>query len=152
MVKINMEEKDFLKLDNQICFRLYTASRFMTQIYSEILEDLELTYPQYLVMMVLWEHKELSVKEIGNLLYLDSGTLTPLLKKIEQKDLVKRIRSEKDERIVKISITKKAIMLYEKALKVPEKLISKSNMEIKDILNLRDILDKFIVSYKKQNI
>lgn len=152
MVKINMKEKDFLKLDNQICFRLYTASRFMTQIYSEILEDLDLTYPQYLVMMVLWEHKELSVKEIGNLLYLDSGTLTPLLKKLEQKDLVKRIRSEKDERIVKISITKKAIILYEKALKVPEKLISKSNMEIKDILNLRDILDKFIVSYKKQNI
>lgn len=147
MVKINMEEKDFLKLDNQICFRLYTASRFMTQIYSEILEDLELTYPQYLVMMVLWEHKELSVKEIGNLLYLDSGTLTPLLKKLEQKDLVKRIRSEKDERIVKISITKKAIILYEKALKVPEKLISKSNMEIKDIINLRDILDKFIKNH-----
>jgi DNA-binding MarR family transcriptional regulator len=139
-----MKKTEVLKLENQICFRLYTASRFMTQLYSPILEDLDLTYPQYLVMLVLWEHTELSVKDIGSLLYLDSGTLTPLLKKLESKNLVKRIRSKDDERIVNISITTKAQDLYEKAKSVPEKIMCKSGMEIDKIIELKGILDVLI--------
>lgn len=139
-----MKKTDVLKIENQICFRLYTASRFMTQLYAPILEELNLTYPQYLVMLVLWENTELSVKDIGSLLYLDSGTLTPLLKKLESKNLVKRIRSKDDERIVNISITTKAQELYEKAKSVPEKIMCKSGIELDKIIELKDILDILI--------
>jgi DNA-binding MarR family transcriptional regulator len=139
-----MNKTEILNINNQICFKLYTASRLMTQLYSPILDELDLTYPQYLVMLVLWDHDEISVKEIGDILYLDSGTLTPLLKKLEIKNLVVRIRNKNDERVVKISITEKAKKLYEKALFVPEKILCKSNAKIDDILELKNILDKLI--------
>ena len=94
-----------LQLDNQLCFALYSASLAMTKLYKPLLDPLGLTYPQYLVMLVLWEHETLSVSELGERLFLDSGTLTPLLKRMEAADLVQRTRSARDERRVDITLT-----------------------------------------------
>ncbi|TWW01910.1 MarR family winged helix-turn-helix transcriptional regulator [Chitinophaga pinensis] len=113
---------DVLHLSNQLCFPLYALSRQITNLYRPLLEELDLTYPQYLVMLVLWEHKQVSVKEIGLQLWLDSGTLTPLLKRLEQKGLVKRKRDTADERLVQISITSKGEQLRELAVRVPAAL------------------------------
>jgi len=110
---------DNLKLENQLCFPLYALSRQITNLYRPLLEELDLTYPQYLVMMLLWEHKQLSVKDIGSRLWLDSGTLTPLLKRLEQKGLLLRKRDVHDERLVQISITAAGEKLKQKAQKVP---------------------------------
>ena len=110
---------DILKLENQLCFPLYALSRQVTNLYRPLLESLDLTYPQYLVMLLLWEHKQLSVKDIGSRLWLDSGTLTPLLKRLEQKGLLQRKRDLHDERLVQISITSTGDNLKKKAKKVP---------------------------------
>ncbi|MCT4664636.1 MAG: MarR family transcriptional regulator [Flavobacteriales bacterium] len=118
------KETDFtqLLLENQICFPLYAASRMMTKIYTPFLKKLDLTYPQYLVMMVLWEHQHKSVNEIGSLLFLESNTLTPLLKRMEEKKLLKRTRSPKDERKVLISISSKGQELQKEASEIPFKM------------------------------
>ncbi|MFN8575987.1 MAG: MarR family transcriptional regulator [Candidatus Sericytochromatia bacterium] len=139
-----MDKKELLKIDNQICFKLYTSSRFIIQLYTPLLDELDLTYLQYLVMLVLWEYHELSVKQIGEILYLDSGTLTPLLKKLEKKNLVIRSRNQDDERIVNISLTNKSKELKKNALTIPEKILCKSNMNINDLLEIRELLDKLI--------
>lgn len=139
-----MDKKELLKIDNQICFKLYTSSRFIIQLYTPLLGELDLTYLQYLVMLVLWEYHELSVKQIGEILYLDSGTLTPLLKKLEKKNLVIRSRNQDDERIVNISLTNKSKELKKNALTIPEKILCKSNMNINDLLEIRELLDKLI--------
>jgi DNA-binding MarR family transcriptional regulator len=119
-------KKDFTKLyiENQLCFPLYAASRLSTKIYAPFLNELDITYPQYLVLMVLWENSEQTVNEIGNRLLLESNTLTPLLKRLEQKKLIRRKRSDADERSVVISLTKKAIDLRDKAVLIPDKIIS----------------------------
>lgn len=114
---------NLLKLENQLCFPLYALSRQITNIYRPLLEEIDLTYPQYLVMMLLWEHKKLSVKDIGTHLWLDSGTLTPLLKRLEQKQLITRERDPQDERLVQVEITAAGISLRENAEKVPMELI-----------------------------
>lgn len=113
---------DQLKLSNQLCFPLYTISKEITRRYTPLLEPLNLTYPQYLVMLVLWEFGELSVSEIGEKLHLDSGTLTPLLKRLQTKGLVERTRSQKDERSVTISLTEQGKLLENKAIDIPQKL------------------------------
>ena len=110
---------DCLKLENQLCFPLYAASRTILQKYTPILKPLDLTYTQYIVMMVLWEKKELSVGELGKKLFLDTGTLSPLLKSMEKKNLITRTRGKADERMVCISITEEGMKLREKALSVP---------------------------------
>jgi len=110
---------DNLKLENQLCFPLYALSRQITNLYRPLLEELALTYPQYLVMLLLWQHTQLSVKEIGTRLWLDSGTLTPLLKRLEQKGLIERKRDKQDERMVQILITDSGKELQTKAEKVP---------------------------------
>jgi DNA-binding MarR family transcriptional regulator len=110
---------DSLKLKNQLCFPLYALSRQITNLYRPLLEEVDLTYPQYLVMMLLWEYKQLSVKDIGCYLFLESGTLTPLLKRLEQKGLLLRKRDARDERLVQISITASGEKLKQKAQKVP---------------------------------
>lgn len=113
---------DVLKLENQLCFPLYVCAKEVVRAYKPYLDELDITYTQYITMMVMWEHKELCVKEIGEHLYLDSGTLTSVLKKLEEKGFVTRKRSEKDERDLIVTITDKGTALKEKAVHVPEKL------------------------------
>ena len=118
-----MEEKfDCLKLENQLCFPLYACAKEVVRRYKPVLDKLDLTYTQYIVMMVLWEKREINVKNLGECLYLDSGTLTPLLKKLEQKGYIERKRSKEDERNLIISITKSGEKLKEKAKDVPEEI------------------------------
>jgi DNA-binding MarR family transcriptional regulator len=111
-----------LKLSNQLCFSLYALSRLVTSHYQPFLNAIDLTYPQYLVMLSLWEHEVLSVKALGKLLMLDSGTLTPLLKRLESKKLIKRVRSKEDERIVDIHLTESGRQLKAQAADIPEKI------------------------------
>lgn len=120
--------EDLLMLENQLCFPLYVASKQVVNQYKPFLDEIGLTYTQYIAMMVLWDKKTISVKDLGTYLYLDSGTLTPLLKRLEAKGYVNRTRSKKDERIVNINISHKGDQLKERAAKIPE--------QIKDCLNL----------------
>ena len=113
---------DALKLKNQICFPLYACSKEIVKAYKPYLDELDLTYTQYITMMVMWEHKELRVKEVGEYLFLDSSTLTPLLKRLEEKGYVTRRRSTEDERDLIVTITDRGEALKDKAVKVPEKL------------------------------
>ena len=113
---------DSLKLENQICFPLYVCAKEIVNAYKPYLDELDLTYTQYITMMVMWEHKELRVKEVGKYLYLDSGTLTPLLKRLEQKGYVTRRRSAEDERDLIVTITDSGEALREKAVTVPARL------------------------------
>lgn len=120
-----MEDQiEALYLENQLCFPLYAASRLTTKIYTPLLKALDLTYPQYLVLLVLWQFAEQTVNSIGERLFLESNTLTPLLKRLEQKELIKRSRSVSDERNVLVSLTKKGESLKKEALKIPGKIIS----------------------------
>lgn len=121
-----------LKLEEQLCFALYNASRALIRAYSPLLDPLGLTYPQYLVMLVLWEVKESSVKALGERLALDSGTLTPLLKRLEQRGLVTRRRDTGDERVVKIALTPEGQKLHVQARHVPEELICRTGFDITD--------------------
>jgi DNA-binding MarR family transcriptional regulator len=111
-----------LFLENQLCFPLYAASRLTTKIYAPHLEEMGITYPQYIVLLALWEKDSQSVKEIGKRLYLESNTLTPLLKRMEQKELLKRDRSVEDERTVVISLTSLGEKLKDTAKQIPQKL------------------------------
>ena len=116
------DKYDVLKLENQLCFPLYVCAKEVVRAYKPYLDELDITYTQYITMMVMWEYKELRVKEIGEHLYLDSGTLTSVLKKLEEKGFVTRKRSAKDERDLIVTITDKGSALKEKAVHVPEKL------------------------------
>lgn len=127
-----MKEDDFLKLDNQLCFVLYAASRVLTKLYGPFLAKLNLTYPQYLVMLVLWEHENLSVSEIGKLLYLDSGTLTPLLKRLEAAGLITRNRLSTDERKVMVALTPQGSAMKKQAASVPAELFCRSGLTVEE--------------------
>ena len=136
-----MEKRyDALKLENQLCFPLYACSKEIVRAYTPLLDELGLTYTQYITMMVMWEHKELRVKEVGKLLYLDSGTLTPLLKKLEEKGFVTRRRSDTDERDVIVTITKSGEALKEKAVSIPQKLSGCVDLEPQKAKALYDLL------------
>lgn len=111
-----------LKLDRQLCFPLYACSRYITKLYTPVLQPLGLTYTQYITLLVLWEDDAITVKELGERLYLDSGTLTPLLKKLESQGLVTRQRSENDERSVIIKLTEKGRNLKETAAAIPDQI------------------------------
>ena len=121
-VRIIPMNEQILKLENQLCFPLYAAAKEVVNRYKPYLDEIDLTYTQYIAMMVLWEHQSIGVKEMGRYLYLDSGTLTPLLKRLEKKGYVRRERSEKDERAVIITITDKGEKLKKKAAEVPLKM------------------------------
>ncbi len=135
---------DHLKLDNQLCFPLYACSREVVKRYTPYLNALDLTYTQYVTMMVMWEHKSLTVKAAGEYLHLDSGTLTPLFKKLEEKGLVNRIRSKEDERNLIVSLTKKGEALRDKAVDVPEKLAACVKMEPEKVRQLCDLLHELL--------
>ena len=125
-----------LQLDNQVCFALYSTSLAMTRVYKPLLEALGLTYPQYLAMLVLWETDGLMVSELGDKLYLDSGTLTPLLKRMEASGLVTRVRAVQDERRVHISLTAKGRALKAQAAAIPACIISASQCSIPELMAL----------------
>jgi MarR family transcriptional regulator, organic hydroperoxide resistance regulator len=127
-------------LDEQLCFALYAASRRMTAAYRPLLEALDLTYPQYLVMLVLWERDALTVRELGARLQLDSGTLTPLLKRLEQAGLLGRRRRQSDEREVEITLTHAGHTLHERATEVPRGLAERLCMSPDAFVRLRDEL------------
>ena len=116
-----MEKYDALKLEKQLCFPLYAVSKEIVKKYKPYLDELDLTYTQYITMMVMWEHKEMNVKELGEHLYLDSGTLTPVLKKLEQKGWVKRNRAKEDERVLIVTLTAEGEKLRDKAVEIPQK-------------------------------
>ena len=113
---------DELKLDNQLCFPLYAAARKVTNVYTPYLKTLGLTYTQYIVFMVLWEHGTMRVGDLCEKLYLDSGTLTPLLKKMEKNGYVSRCRSQEDERVTEVSLTQKGIDLQQQAKNIPNQV------------------------------
>ena len=135
---------DFLKLGNQLCFPLYAASREVIKQYKPFLDELDLTYTQYIAMMLLWEYKAMTVKEIGSHLYLDSGTLTPLLKKLEAKGFITRVRSTKDERNLNISITPEGEALQEKAMRIPFEMAKLCPLTLEEATQLYHLLKKML--------
>ncbi|MFF3465575.1 MarR family winged helix-turn-helix transcriptional regulator [Streptomyces sp. NPDC002619] len=134
-------EADWLRLDGQICFSLHAASRAFNGVYRVVLKDLGLTYPQYLVMLVLWERGDLPVKKLGEHLRLDSGTLSPLVKRLEAAGLVRRERSTRDERSVEVRLTEEGTALRERALQVPRRIAAATGLDLEEIGALRERLD-----------
>lgn len=132
----NLDPDKALLLDNQLCFALYSASLAMTKLYKPLLDELGLTYPQYLVMLVLWEGDGLMVSELGQRLSLDSGTLTPLLKRLESAGLISRMRAVEDERRVHIHLTAAGRRLKAKAAKVPGCILAASQCSVPELLQL----------------
>ena len=142
-----MDKYEVLKLENQICFPLYVGSKEVVKRYTPFLEEIDLTYTQYITMMVLWEHHEMNVKELGKYLYLDSGTLTPVLKKLEQKGFVSRKRNTQDERVLNVAVTEEGIKLREKAVEIPAKVGECVTLEEADVKKLHEILHKLIRNF-----
>jgi len=136
--------EDLLKIENQLCFPLYASAREVVKKYTPLLAELNLTYTQYLVMMVLWEQKSINVKNLGEKLFLDSGTLTPLLKKLEANGFVTRKRSSEDERVLEVVITGEGEGLKEKAAEVPLKIASCLTLELDEIKTLYRLLYKIL--------
>jgi DNA-binding MarR family transcriptional regulator len=133
-----------LKLENQLCFPVYAASRLITREYQPFLDKLEITYPQYLVLMVLWETDRLSVNDIAKKLILNTNTITPLLKRMEDQGLIIRKRSEKDERKVLVQLTSKGMNLKEEASTIPGELIKCLSLKLDDIVKLKESLNSLI--------
>jgi DNA-binding MarR family transcriptional regulator len=131
---------DPLALDNQFCFALYSASLAMTKTYKPFLDKIGLTYPQYLVMLVLWQQDDVLVKTIGEKLFLDSGTLTPLLKRLEASSLIERKRDESDERQVRITLTREGRALKKKAQSIPYQVLCASGQPKEALTSLREKL------------
>jgi len=139
-----MDKYDSLKLGNQLCFPLYACSKEVVKAYKPYLDKINLTYTQYISMMVLWEESSLSVKELGDKLFLDSGTLTPVLKTLESKGYVTRKRSEQDERVVIVSVTEKGMALREEALSVPAGIVSCIRLAPEEAKTLYTLLYKLL--------
>lgn len=141
-----MDRYDTLKLENQLCFPLYAASREVIKRYHPYLTELGLTYTQYIAMMVLWTDKKVSVKELGQKLFLDSGTLTPVLKSLEEKGYVDRHRSSEDERVLIVEITEEGENLKERAVSIPEKIAGCIRMDSEDAMQLYKLLYKVLAA------
>lgn len=139
-----MGKYDALKLSNQLCFPLYAAAKELIRLYKPHLDPLGLTYTQYITMLALWEHGSLSVKQLGRLLLLDSGTLTPLLKKLEAAGFLTRKRDTQDERNVLISLTDKGLRLRDRAILIPQKLIQCLPLTTEESITLYNLLYKTI--------
>lgn len=137
-----------MKLENQLCFPLYACAKEIVRQYTPHLQALDLTYTQYITMMVMWEHRELSVKALGSYLYLDSGTLTPVLKALEKKGYVTRTRSTADERVLIAAVTESGMALREKAVEIPEKMVSCTNLEPSEAMELHRLLHKILAARK----
>ncbi|MBP3439991.1 MAG: MarR family transcriptional regulator [Tidjanibacter sp.] len=140
--------KEQLKLSNQLCFPLYACAKEVVRSYTPFLEPLGLTYTQYVAMMVLWEHHSIGVKEMGELLFLDSGTLTPMLKKMEQRGWLTRERSKSDERRVVVTITPEGEQLQERAQDIPWRVAQCVSLGSEDMIELHGLLGKLLNSLK----
>ena len=136
-----MKPEDKLMLDNQLCFAVYVASKEIIKQYKPFLDPLGLTYTQYITLLALWEKSDISVKELGQRLFLDSGTLTPLLKKLEAMNLIERVRSSDDERLIIVSLTKKGLDLKKEVIDIPDKIICSTNLNIENAVSLKKHLD-----------
>ncbi|SUY48366.1 transcriptional regulator [Clostridium putrefaciens] len=130
--------EDILNLDNQLCFSIYACSKEIIRLYRPFLEKLGLTYTQYIALLALWEKDKVTVKQLGNRLYLDSGTLTPLLKKMEENGLLLRERQKDDERKVLITLTKAGVDLKQKALELPKSILCSTNLDTNKSIELRE--------------
>lgn len=142
------DSENVLKLDNQLCFPLYACAKEIVRRYKPFLDEIDVTYTQYITMMVLWEEKQLTVKELGKRLFLDSGTLTPLLKRLEQKGLVKRERDNADERVLIVSITVAGEKLREQAVSIPYKMTQCVKLDMEDAKELYRILHKMLGTFE----
>ena len=144
------DNENVLKLDNQLCFPLYACAKEIVRRYKPFLDEIDLTYTQYITMMALWEEKKMTVKELGKRLFLDSGTLTPLLKRLEQKGLVKRERDSEDERVLIVSITETGEALKEQAVLVPHKMTQCVKLDMDDAKELYRILHKMFGTFEEE--
>lgn len=140
----SMDKYETLKLKNQICFPLYAAGKEITRKYQPLLKELDLTYTQYITMMVMWEEKEITVKELGKRLFLDSGTLTPLLRKLEAKKYISRNKDEKDDRNLIIKVEKEGMSLRDKALAIPQQIFGCANLSKEEAETLYKLLYKVL--------
>ncbi|OOG50523.1 MarR family transcriptional regulator [Polaromonas sp. C04] len=136
MTTRKLDSDQALRLDNQLCFALYSTSLAMTKLYKPLLDGLGLTYPQYLAMLVLWEQDGLTVSELGERLYLDSGTLTPLLKRLEAAGLIARLRAVEDERRVHLTLTAAGRRLKARAAKIPDCILDASQCSLSELVSL----------------
>ncbi|MFF2481144.1 MarR family winged helix-turn-helix transcriptional regulator [Paenibacillus sp. NPDC058071] len=139
-----MENEEKFRLDNQLCFAFYACSREIIKLYRPILAELDLTYTQYITMLALWEKDGVPVKELGARLYLDSGTLTPLLKKLESSGYITRTRNKSDERNLVIQLTEEGRRLKEKAETIPERLVECTNAAPEEVISLRDQIQSLL--------
>lgn len=146
---MDMKKQEALKLENQICFPLYAIAKEITGLYRPFLDELDITYSQYLVMMILWENDGLPVTHIGEKLFLDSGTLTPLLKRLESKGFITRNRKKEDERVVQISLTSIGKELKEKACNIPTKIQEKIDVPIEDLQKLKELINTILNKIEK---
>jgi DNA-binding MarR family transcriptional regulator len=139
-----MDKYESIKLDNQVCFSLYAASREIIKLYKPYLDKYNLTYTQYIAMLVLWEDEKSTVKDIGRRLHLDSGTLTPLLKKIESMGLIARYRDVNDDRVVIVELTQQGRLLKDDVTEVPKEMACRINMSKEDLIQLKRKLDDLL--------
>jgi len=135
---------DPLKLKNQVCFPIYTLSREIINVYRPFLDEVDITYLQYLVMMILWENDLQTVNQLGEKLFLDSGTLTPLLKRLEAKGFIKRTRKKTDERVVEITVTEVGKELKNKVEPIPEKVVKAMGVTLDELQELKDIVTRIL--------
>lgn len=146
---MNDPKYDALKLDHQLCFPLYAAAKETVKLYRPMLDKLNLTYTQYIAMLVIWEHKRLNVKELGQKLYLDSGTLTPVLKSLEAKGYVRRFRSTEDERVLLVETTEAGEKLRDEALEIPGNMACYVTLSKEEALTLYQLLYKLLSVIEK---
>lgn len=139
-----MDKYDKLKLENQVCFPLYALSREVIKLYKPLLDKYDLTYMQYITMLVIWEKENISFKDLGQRLHLDSGTLTPVIKKLEEKGLIVRYKSAKDDRIVIVELTESGRLLKEDILEVPEKMYCNFKGNEETLIMLKKYLDEML--------
>jgi len=143
---MNEASSQCLQVDKQLCFSIYRLSNAMIRAYRPLLSALDLTYLQYIVMMVLWEHRQVTVKQIGEKLSLDSGTLTPLLKRLEAKALISRTRGTDDERVRNICLTEKGLTLRDKAGSIPQQMQCQTGMDYTQLAEIKKSCDQLLAS------
>ncbi|RYM31424.1 MarR family transcriptional regulator [Brumimicrobium glaciale] len=147
-------EDSKLKLENQVCFPIYSVSRLITKAYKPYLDEMGITYPQYLVLMVLWENDEISVNQISEKLLLNTNTLSPLLKRMEKMEIIERNRSPKDERSVIVKLTKKGSEFKTLAKPIPGELVKillNENVQLEEVIKMKDMLNEWIEILSKNN-
>lgn len=139
-----MDKYEAIKLENQVCFPLYALSREVIKLYKPLLDKFNLTYTQYITMLVMWEEEKMNFKELGNRLHLDSGTLTPVIKKLESTGLIIKYRNKEDDRTVTVELTEKGKLMKEDILEVPEQLYCKFKGNEENLIQLKKYLDDFL--------